>query len=208
MENTMVRTERAASTKPYQVNIGLTGSMASGKGELAKCLKRIKFTYISLSDIVRDAARHRGIKKLSRQDMQDIGNELRQLGGPGILAKKIREKINSTRSKKWIIDGIRNPAEVAELRKLPQFYLIGIKSDPDILIERMNSRNRSTDLAPPAELKEVILREWGNGEPEEGQQVGRCMELADFTIENNGTLKELQKKCQNILATIEEKNGR
>lgn len=204
----MLSTRPNKSKKLQQMHIGLTGSMASGKGELAKCFKRMNFSYISLSDIVRDAARQRGIKNLSRQEMQNIGNELRRQSGPGVLAKRIREKINSGRIKTWIIDGIRNPAEIAELRELPHFYLIGITSDMELLLKRLNSRNRNTDLAPPSEMKEVIRREWGDGEPEEGQQVGRCMELVDFTIENNGTLIELEKKCKEILRIIEEKNGR
>ena len=198
---------RSISKKNQEVYIGLTGSMASGKGELAKCLLNLNFSYISLSDMVRDAARKRGLKKVNRQDMQDIGNELRKQGGPGVLARQIREKINSDRKKTWVIDGIRNPAEVVELRELPHFYLIGITSDLKILLERINSRKRDTDLAPISEMREVIQREWGNGESEEGQQVGRCMDLADFTIENNGTLEELQRKCQEILRKIEAKNG-
>lgn len=204
----MLRTRQHESRKPQQMHIGLTGSMASGKGELAKCFKRMNFSYISLSDMVRDAARQRGIKKLTRQEMQNIGNELRHRGGPGVLAKQIREKINSGKAKTWIIDGIRNPAEVAELRELPHFYLIGITSDLEVLLKRLNSRKRKTDLASTSKMKEVIRREWGVGESEEGQQVGRCMELVDFTIENNGTLMELRKKCQEILRIIEEKNGR
>jgi len=204
----MLRTRQHESEKLQQMHIGLTGSMASGKGELAKCFKRMNFSYISLSDMVRDVARQRGIKKLTRQEMQNIGNELRLQGGPGVLAKRIREKINSGKTKTWIIDGIRNPAEVVELRELPHFYLIGITSDLEVLLKRLNSRNRNTDLAPASKMKEVIRREWGDGEPKDGQQVGRCMELADFTIENNGTLIELQRKCQEILRTIEGKNGR
>jgi pantetheine-phosphate adenylyltransferase len=147
--------------------------MASGKGELARFLKRLNFSYISLSDMVRETANQKGQKNISRQDMQNIGNQLRQQGGPGILAKRVREKINSTKKKTWIIDGIRNPEEVVELKKLPHFYLIGVKSDLEVLLKRLNSRNRETDQAQPSELKQVLRREWGNGEPAGGQQVGQ-----------------------------------
>ncbi len=205
MERKILRTARSRQKEFRHLHIGLTGSMASGKGELARFLKGLNFSYISLSDMVREAASQKGQKNISRQDMQNIGNQLRQQGGPGILAKRVREKINSTKKKTWIIDGIRNPEEVVELKKLPHFYLIGVKSDLEVLLKRLNSRNRETDQAQPSELKQVLRREWGNGEPAGGQQVGQCMEMADFTIENNGSLIELKKKCQKILRLIEDK---
>ena len=205
MERKILRTARSRQKEFRHLHIGLTGSMASGKGELARFLKGLNFSYISLSDMVREAASQKGQKNISRQNMQNIGNKLRQQGGPGILAKQVRKKINSTKKKTWIIDGIRNPEEVIELKKLTHFYLIGVKSDLEVLLKRLNSRNRETDQAQPSELKQVLRREWGNGEPTGGQQVGRCMELADFTIENNGTLMELKKKCQKILSLIEDK---
>ncbi|MFC2155924.1 hypothetical protein ACFLRB_05495 [Acidobacteriota bacterium] len=67
-----------------------------------------------------------------------------------------------------MIDGIRNPAEVYELRKLSFFYLIGIDAGIDIIISRMKTRNRDTDKAKDAELKKRFDREWGIGEPEDG----------------------------------------
>lgn len=205
MERKIIRAAKPSQKESRHLHIGLTGSMASGKGELARYLKGLNFSFTSLSDMVREATIQKSQKNISRQDMQNIGNKLRQQGGPGILAKRVREKIKSSKKKTWIIDGIRNPEEVIELKKLPHFYLIGVKSDLEVLLKRLNSRNRKTDQAQPSELKQVIRREWGNGEPAGGQQVGQCMEMADFTIENNGTLMELKKKCQKILSLIEDK---
>ena len=95
--------------------------MASGKGEVVKILEEFGYKYISLSDIVRKEVALAG-KPVSRSEMQDIGNRLRSEGGPGILGKRIYEKLSESPGNKWIIDGIRNPHEVFELRNLSPFF--------------------------------------------------------------------------------------
>jgi len=182
--------------------IGLTGRMGSGKGEVAKILKKQDFTYISLSDIVREEVARRG-KEVNRAEMQDIGNSLRNAGGAGVLGKMVREKVTGSNQNKWVIDGIRNPAEVEELRKMPGFTLVAIDSPVESILTRLESRSRQTDLAGKEELKKRLDREWGIGEPPEGQRVGPCMELADVTIVNRQGLKELRKAVFNFLESLQ-----
>ncbi|MCK4836695.1 MAG: AAA family ATPase [Candidatus Aminicenantes bacterium] len=187
--------------------VGLTGTMASGKGEIAKIFKNLNFAYISLSDIVREEAGKRGKDNMSRHDLQNLGNELRKNGGTDIIARRVRDKIIASNKKAWIIDGIRNPAEVLELKKLRPFYLIGIKSDLEIILKRIQSRKRQTDRVENSELEKLINREWGVGESSNGQRVGECIQIADFIIENNQGLNELKKKCLDIISIIEDKNA-
>ncbi len=177
---------------------GLTGRMASGKGVVADMLKERGYRYISLSDIVREEIAKAG-KTLSRDQMQDFGNNLRKTGGAGVLGRRVREKIEQSDDDCWVIDGIRNPAEVEELKQLANFYLLGIESSRAIILERIKSRQRAADNADDAELERRLDREWGIGEPEDGQQVGKCMAMADHLIDNNSTLEALQK---NILEVI------
>lgn len=181
--------------------IGLTGRMASGKGEVVAALEQHGYRYISLSDIVREEVARRG-RDVSRAEMQDIGNSLRKSGGAGVLGKRVREKISASGREKWVIDGIRNPAEVIELREIDSFCLIGIDAGIDIIIQRIKSRDRDTDKAEEAELRKRLEREWGIGEPEDGQQVGKCMAAADFIIRNDGTLKELRSEISRVLDII------
>jgi dephospho-CoA kinase len=184
-----------------ELRIGLTGRMASGKGEVVRILKNHGLQYISLSDIVhREAAKIK--PAINRSQMQDLGNRLRREGGAGILGKMVRELIEAAGPSSWVIDGIRNPAEVMELKKMDRFFLVGIESGVETILERMKKRGRATDAVGEAELRAVLAREWGNGEPEGGQQVGRCMAMADFTIANNGPLPELQAALEAVLKKI------
>lgn len=178
--------------------IGLTGRMASGKGEAVRILGAYGYRAISLSDIVRREAA-RVDPGVNRGQMQDIGNRLRREGGAGVLGRLVREEVLAAADKRWVIDGIRNPAEVLELKKISDFYLIGIVSDVPAILARMKKRGRATDLAAEKELVASLEREWGDGEPTGGQQVGRCLAMADFTVANNGTLAELKARLDEIL---------
>jgi dephospho-CoA kinase len=184
-----------------ELRIGLTGRMASGKGEVVRILKNHGLRFISLSDIVhREAAKIK--PAINRSQMQDLGNRLRMEGGAGILGKMVRELIEASGPSSWVIDGIRNPAEVAELKKMDRFYLLGIESGVETILERMKKRGRATDTVGAAELRAALEREWGNGEPEGGQQVGPTMAMADFVIANNGSLSELEAGLDAVLIKI------
>ncbi len=181
--------------------IGLTGRMASGKGEAVRILSGYGYRAISLSDIVRREAA-KVDPQVDRGQMQDIGNRLRWNGGAGVLGRMVREQVLAVEEKRWVIDGIRNPAEVLELKKIGDFFLIGIDSDVPTILARMKRRGRATDMAAEKELRASLEREWGDGEPSGGQQVGRCLAMADFTIANNGTLAELKTRLDEILNRI------
>lgn len=181
--------------------IGLTGRMASGKGEAVRILCGYGFRYISLSDIVRAEAA-RIDPRVSRGQMQDIGNRLRREGGAGVLGGMVRDQVMAADEMRWVVDGIRNPAEVLELKRISGFFLIGIDSDVPTILARMKKRGRASDKAAEEELRASLEREWGRGEPEGGQQVGPTMAMADFTIANDGTLAELKTRLDEVLDKI------
>jgi dephospho-CoA kinase len=184
-----------------KISIGLTGRMASGKGEAIRILIHYGFHEISLSDIVRDEAKKEG-KEVTRSQMQDIGDRLRRRGGAGVLGQRIREIIESSTVTRWVVDGIRNPAEIGELKKLECFYLVGIEADIPVILARLRKRGRTTDRVKTDELLKALEREWGVGEPAEGQQVGACMALSDILIANNSSIKAFEKKIRSVLNEI------
>lgn len=181
--------------------IGLTGRMGTGKGEVVRLLEERGFRYISLSDMVRAEAARLG-RPVSRAEMQDIGNRLRREGGAGALGRRVRERIEAAAENRWVIDGVRNPAEVEELRRIDRFVLLAVEADIEIILNRMRVRGRDTDAADDVELKLRLAREWGDGEPPGGQQVGACVSLSDFRVTNNGTLDELAIDVQRMLAQL------
>ncbi len=184
------------------IKIGLTGPLASGKGEVSKWLKKQGFGYISLSDMVREALREEGLEE-TRENLMKIGNGLRQKEGAGVLGKRVAEKIKlSGENKNWVIDGIRNPAEIKELRNMRNFFLLAIVAPKKNLIERVKNRKRGSDPMSDEEIEKKLNREWGIGEPLDGQQVGACIGEADFFYLNEKSLDELYGFVNNLLKTI------
>ena len=103
--------------------IGLAGSLGAGKGTIIEYLQSQGFDYFTLSDVIRTEAKKRNIE-MTRTNLQDIGNEIREREGPGALAKRVLAKMQP--AKGYIIDGLRNPAEVEECKKDSNFFLISI----------------------------------------------------------------------------------
>ncbi len=183
--------------------IGLTGTLSSGKGTIAEFLKKKGFGYLSLSDELREEARRRKIE-LTRQNLQNLGNQLREAQGPGVLAKLVLEKINNYNLMDSVVDGIRNPAEIKELRQLPHFFLVAVDAPEKTRFERMKSRNRENDPKTFEEFRKVDARDKGKGEKASGQQVAKCFKLASVLIRNDKTVHELNSKSEQLLKKLRE----
>lgn len=183
--------------------IGLTGTIGSGK-EVAKefLMKRFNCYYVTLSNIILTKfEKESGI--LTRKTLQDMGNELRKKYGSHILAMLAVEYLPKDKEV-IIIDGIRNPGEIEYLRKKfgKDFKLIAIDASPEIRFERILKRNQKGDPKTWEEFVALDERDKGKNEPEYGQQVKKCMEQADFTIINDGSLEEFEREINNIMSAI------
>jgi dephospho-CoA kinase len=96
--------------------IGLTGTKASGKGMVSEILREKGFFYTSTSDQVRKEAILKNLINYTTADLQNIGNEIREKFGAEELIKRCIKEADG--KEKVVIDGIRNPGEVKELKKL------------------------------------------------------------------------------------------
>ena len=180
---------------------GLTGKNASGKGTVAEILKKKNFTYHSLSDSLRDELKSLK-KEETRENLIDIGNELREKGGPGVLADILMPKLNSENN--HIVDSIRNPLEVISLRKetlLRRFFLISVDANSKLRYDRLCSRGRIGDTDSWEKFVEQEKKEENNDDPNK-QQLSRTMEMADYSIDNSGTLEELEAQVNRIISSL------
>ena len=172
--------------------IGLTGTNGSGKGEVAAYFKKKGYAYFSLSDLIREELQKNG-KKLTRDNLIEKGNELRDTHGPDILAQQARKKVKG----KAVIDSIRNPFEVEYLRIDKEFILLAIDAPVELRYERVKKRGRQESAST---LQEFIKKEEEEMTgSEKRQQLRRCMKMADFVIFNDGTLEDFQLKLEEIL---------
>lgn len=190
-----------------KLHIGLVGSLASGKGVIADYLiKHYGFVSFSLSFIVHDQVRARGISTFTRKTLQDVGDELRAKEGDGALAKRALDILNKEGSTRVIIEGIRNPGEVEFLRKLPHFVLISVDATRAVRFKRIVERGKPWDPKDWDGFLVVDSRDHEDEKNRNGQQVHKCMNMADYFIENNKDLDHLYPRIQEVIREISGKD--
>jgi len=177
--------------------IGLTGRNAAGKGEVARYLQTKSFYYYSLSDVIRDEIRSRRLQP-SRDLLIAVGNELRQKSGANILAERILEKIED--DKHYVIDSIRNPAEVEAFRAAKHFKLIRVEAPQEVRFRRILLRHRESDPRTWEEFVELEKRE-AEGD-ETSQNLVKVELMADHTLTNDGSLESLYPKIDELLLRL------
>lgn len=187
-----------------KIIIGLVGQLCAGKGVVGEVLEKEGFSRFTFSDRIREECRDRGILEPTRVDLQNVGDELRLKFGGGVLAERLMKVAEKGRVEKLVVDGIRNPGEVAFLRKFSNFYLWGVKARRKLRFERMVSRleRQGEDVKTWEEFKEIDKRDQGKYEAANGQKVGESLKVADRVIENNKGLKELEKLVRSELKRI------
>ncbi len=186
--------------------IGLTGPMASGKDTVIQTLKKKGFKNVTMSAIIKLEADKAGIPH-ERARIQDFANSVRAKEGAGCWAKRCMDKIESDGGDHWVVDGIRNPSEVDEFKKVPSFVLIAVMLSEDEIVKRIVTRKRDIDPTDPKEIKGKLLRDWGVNEPPEGQQVGLCVRRADYYFDNSIPLEKVENNFLGLYDRINLEKG-
>jgi dCMP deaminase len=178
--------------------IGLTGKNGAGKTAVLEYLRSRSFEAYSLSDEIREEIRIRG-KQATRELLIDVGNELREKFGPGILAIRVLRNLESDRN--YVIDSIRNPSEVQVLRSHGDFTLLAVEADVNIRFERSRHRGREGAAQTLQQFKEEEARELDSDNPA-SQQLHATRQKADLVVANNGTLEDLHRHLDKLLAPL------
>lgn len=183
--------------------IGLTGRNAAGKGEVAKHLQTRSFYFFSLSDAIRDEIRARNLP-VTREKLIEVGNELRLKHGPAVLAERILAKLEDDRN--YVIDSIRNPAEVEAFRKSGKFKLLRVAAASSVRFRRSVDRAREGDPITFERFLELEERE-AAGDPH-AQNMIQVEQLADEVVQNDGSLAELYPRIDEIVSRLLQQSQR
>jgi len=182
-----------------KILIGLTGSLCSGKGTIAKHLIDLGFHHQVLSDRIREEIRSRG-QEITRTLLQDVGNELRNTHGGAVLAERTAQLLIGVEGN-IVIDGVRNPDEIIYLRNILGGNIIGVDAPREKRLEwyLARAKERGEDGTTAEEFKIHDDRDFGIGEPGSGQQVGKCLGMADVLLWNEGPKADLYRECDLFL---------
>lgn len=177
-----------------KIILGLVGEPASGKGTAVKYLeKKYGASSHRFSNPLRDILNRLHLK-VDRKNMQDISIILRNHFGQDLLAKIISQDAENDPSKIIIVDGVRRPADIEYLKKLPEFKLVYITTDMKTRYERLIQRGENTD--DNNKTFEQFIKEH---DVETESNIPNIGKTADFKIDNSKGLEEFHAQIDSLI---------
>ena len=183
--------------------IGITGTLGAGKGSVVDYLvKNEGFEHYSVREFLIEKIKEKNLP-INRDSMVSVANDLRAKHGSSYLAEQLYEK--ASRSKKpVIIESLRTPAEIESLRMKGSFFMLAVDADPRIRYERVVIRGSETDKVSFEKFLEDEKRELSTSDPNK-QNLSKCIEMADFKIDNSGSLEDLYHDVKIVFDLIKER---
>ncbi len=179
---------------PNKIILGLCGEIASGKGTAVKYLEE-KYGAAShrFSAPLRDVLK-RLYLEISRENMQSVSASLRKTFGQNILAKVTTEDVKNNQNRIIVVDGVRRPADIEYLAKLPEFKLVYIFADIKKRHTRIIKRGENAD-----DLNKTFKQFTKDNEAEAELLISEIGQTAEIKIDNNGTYEALYKQIDKII---------
>ncbi|MCK4327605.1 MAG: AAA family ATPase [Candidatus Diapherotrites archaeon] len=172
--------------------IGLTGPARSGKDTVAHYLmKEYGFKQFDFyHDVFLKELEKRGLEP-TKDNASRLGDELRKEGGMGVMANMLFPIIDAEDA---VITGFRSPQEVEFFRaKTAHFFLLMASAPREMRYTRR-------DDSDPQDKKAFFGRD-------ERDLKNKGMEtvfmMADHIIRNEGTLKELHERIDEVMEEIQ-----
>ncbi len=180
--------------------IGITGTIGAGKGTVVDYLVKNKgFKHFSARALIVEEIEKRGLEN-NRDNMVIVGNDLREKYGPGYVAEELFKRATEFGGDA-IIESLRAVGEIEALRKKGKFVLLAVDADAEIRYKRISARGTSTDSISFEKFLADEEKEMNSTDINK-QNLKKCIEMADFKIENNGTIDELNSKIKEIYEEI------
>jgi cytidylate kinase len=172
--------------------IGLSGTNGSGKDTVGQMLaERHGYLFVSVSDLLRDEARKRGLP-VTREILRTISAEWRREFGLGVLVDRAVElwKSYGDRYVGVVASPMRNTGEAQHLKNLGGL-LIWVDADPKVRYKRISAGNRGRQGEDQKTFKQFQAEERAEmnrppGADEATLNIAAVKDLADIFLENNG----------------------
>jgi len=179
--------------------IGVAGTHGAGKGAVVEYLvEQREFKHFSARELIKEEVARRGLPP-TRPNISGTAAEMRRSVSPLWVVETLLSRAKE-KGGNGVIESIYTLEEVAYLHK-HDAILIAVDADIAFRYERIQKRGGETDQVSFEEFKARQEKEKASDDPQ-SQNAGAVIEKADFHIENNGTIKELQAQVEQILSKI------
>jgi len=181
--------------------IGITGTDGAGKGAIVDYLVNEKeFFHYSGRAWFLEVMEENCVEP-TRENMRISANNLRREFGNDGIVKEYMRRATEAGHENYIIESIRASAE-AETLQASGGVLIAVDADQALRYERITSRGSSSDHISLEEFIAHEKLEMNDPDPH-GMQKAKVMEMADYTILNEGSLQELGEQIEEVFKKIE-----
>jgi len=176
--------------------VSIVGMTGAGKTEVAKVFEESGFIRIRFGDITDKEIEERGLE-LNEENERYIRELLRQQFGMAAYAKLNLPRIDETlKRSNVVIDGLYSWEEYNFLKTYygGDFYVVAVWASPKTRHSRLTSRSNrhlTLDEATSRDVAEV-----------ENLNKGGPIAMADFTIVNESSLKNLRKEARKIISSL------
>ncbi len=180
-----------------KVIIGIAGEIASGKDTVGKYLAEEHGAHsLRFSQPLRDILDRMNLPQ-DRENMVKLSIHLRKAFGEDIFSRVILGEAEKSDKTLVVVDGVRRLPDILHLENEKHFYFAYVEASSEKRYERLVKRRQNTDDATktPAQFEK-------DAQLETESQIRALKERADFIINNDGTLEELQKQVDDIVSKI------
>jgi len=176
--------------------VSIVGMAGSGKSEVARVFESNGFTKVRFGDITDEEVKKRGLQ-LNEENERHVRQQLRQEHGMAAYAKLNLPKIDAwLKSSNVVVDGLYSWEEYTLLksRYKDDFRVVAVWASPGTRYKRLGKRR-----VRPLTAKEAASRDV---DELENTNKGGPIAMADFTIINETSLKDLEKETEKVLSAL------
>src|SRR4030042_989789 len=176
--------------------IAVVGMTGSGKSEVAKFFSARGFTTVRFGDITDTAVRQQGLP-LTEDNERPARERIRHEHGMAAYAKLSVPRIDKALETSNVVgDGLYSWEEYTYLKEYygDKFMIVAVWSSPQDRYKRLGFRKER-----PLKLQEAIGRDSAEIE---NLNKGGPIAMADFTILNNGSMGDMKKQVERIIARL------
>jgi dephospho-CoA kinase len=180
-----------------KIIIGLVGEAAAGKGTVAAyLLDKYGAKTLAFSTPMKDCLKRLHVN-LSREHLTVFSEFTRKAFGEDLYARVVAEDAKALPDPLVVVDGIRRPADYANLKELPGFHLIYVTAPVELRWERARKRGEKAGEAG------MTLEQFKKEEllPTE-LEIKAIGQKAEFIVDNSGKFDELYASMESIVEYV------